>query len=171
MTSTSAEAALDTAEPTVKTTESAPALLGRQRVTLGDGRVVAPARDREVFLAWGLDAVLVFLAALGLYLVLCLTTPAPFPCARELTALAGWPAAALVYGFATAYRRSIGQRIAGTRTLRIDTGGSLGFWRSGWMMVLRVLILPAAFVFCLCGGSTFGVKDRHLSIDALATGR
>jgi hypothetical protein len=151
-------------------TEAAPALAGPRLVPLGDGRTVAPARDREVFLAWGLDAVLVFLTALGFYLFLCCSMPAPFPFARELAGLAGWPAAALIYGFATAYHRSLGQLTAGTRTLRIDNGGALGFWRSGWMMVLRVLILPAVFIFCLCGGSTFGIKDRHISIDALATG-
>lgn len=151
--------------------EATPVLLaGPRLVTLGDGRNVSPALDREVFLAWGLDAVLVFLAALGLYLTLCVTMPAPFPYARELAALAGWPAAAIIYGFTTAYHRSLGQLAAGTRTLRIDNGGPLGFWRSGWMMALRVLILPAAFIFCLCGGSTFGIKDRHISIDALATG-
>lgn len=153
--------------------ETAPASLepaGPQLITLGDGRTVAPARDQEVLLAWGLDAVLVFLAALGLYLVLSCTMASPFPYARELAALAGWPAAAAVYGFTTTHHRSLGQRIAGTRTLRIDNGGSLGFWRSGWMMVLRVLILPVVFLFCLCGGSTFGIRDRHISIDALATG-
>lgn len=151
--------------------ESAPTLLGPARITLGDGRTVAPARDREVLIAWALDAVLVFLVTLGAYVFLSVTMPAPFSYARELTALAAWPAVALVYGFSTSYRRSLGQRIAGTRTLRIDTGGHLGFWRSGWMMVLRVMILPAVFIFCLCGGSTFGIKDRHVSIDALATGQ
>lgn len=149
---------------------AAPALVEPQLVTLGDGRTVAPARDREVLTALGLDAVLVFLATLGLYMALCFTMPAPFPYARELTAVAGWPAAAAFYGFTTAYHRSVGQLVAGTRTLRIDNGRSLGFWRSGWMMVLRVLILPVVFLFCLCGGSTFGIKDRHISIDALATG-
>lgn len=169
MTTTTEATAPDT--DTVGQVQTAPAEpAGPQLITLGDGRTVAPARDREVLLAWGLDAVLVFLAALGLYLTLCFTMPAPFPYARELAALAGWPAGAAVYGFTTAHHRSLGQLAAGTRTLRIDNGGSLGFWRSGWMMVLRVLILPAVFLFCLCGGSTFGIKDRHVSIDALATG-
>jgi len=143
---------------------------GPQLITLGNGVIVTPARDREVLLAWGLDALLVFLATFGIYLALTATMPDPFSFARELNALEAWPAVAIVYGFTTSHHRSLGQRIAGTRTLRIDTGGSLGFWRSGWMMVLRVLILPVAFLFCLCGGSTFGIKDRHISIDALATG-
>jgi hypothetical protein len=170
MTSTTEAAGLDTTEAVTDTADAAPATAAPQLIALGNGLTVAPARDREVLLAWGLDAVLVVLAALGLYLLLCVTMPAPFPYAREVAALAGWPAAALVYGFATAYHRSLGQLAAGTRTLRIDNGGALGFWRSGWMMVLRVLILPAVFLFCLCGGSTFGIKDRHISIDALATG-
>jgi hypothetical protein len=169
MTTTTEETAA-VEEAASPSTEAAPVPLGPHLITLGDGRTVAPARDREVLLAWGLDAVLVFLAALGLYLALCFTMPAPFPYARELAALAGWPAAAAVYGFTTTHHRSLGQLAAGTRTLRIDNGGSLGLWRSGWMMVLRVLILPAVFLFCLCGGSTFGIKDRHVSIDALATG-
>jgi hypothetical protein len=169
MTTTTEATALDTdAVEETETASGEPA--GPQLIILGDGRTVAPARDREVLLAWGLDALLVFLAALGLYLALCFTVASPFPYARELAALAGWPAAAAVYGFTTAYRRSLGQLAAGTRTLRIDNGGSLGFWRSGWMMVLRVLILPVVFLFCLCGGSTFGIQDRHVSIDALASG-
>lgn len=170
MTATTEEHAVVKESPATST-ETAPTLLGPRHLTLGDGRTVAPARDREVLIAWALDAVLVFLLTLGAYVFLSVTVPAPFPYARELAALAAWPAAALVYGFSTSHRRSLGQRIAGTRTLRIDTGGRLGFWRSGWMMVLRVMILPVVFLFCLCGGSTFGIKDRHVSIDALATGQ
>lgn len=139
-------------------------------ITLGNGTVVAPARDKEVLIAWTIDALLVFVITAGIYAGLSAAFPDPFSYARELNALAAWPGVALVYGFTTAGRRSIGQRIAGTRTLRIDTGTVPGFWRSGWMMVLRVLLLPVAYLFCLCGGSTFGIKDRHLSIDALATG-
>lgn len=141
-----------------------------QLVTLGDGRIVAPARDREVLLAWAIDAGIVFVATFAAYLILAAAFPDPFSFARELNALAAWPAVAFTYGLTASYRRSLGQRIAGTRTLRIDNGAVPGFWRAGWMMVLRVLLLPAVFVFCLCGGSTFGIKDRHLSIDALATG-
>lgn len=150
--------------------EAAAAVTGPHLITLGDSKIVAPARDKEVLIAWGIDALLVFLVTAGIYVLISVTMPEPFSFAREMNALAAWPLVALVYGFATSYRRSFGQRIAGTRTLRIDNGGRLGFWRSGWMMVLRVMILPAAFLFCLCGGSTFGIKDRHVSIDALATG-
>lgn len=139
-------------------------------VTLGNGTVVAPARDKEVLIAWAIDALLVFLVTAGIYAGLSAAFPDPFSYARELNALAAWPVVALVYGFTAAGRRSLGQRIAGTRTLRIDTGTVPGFWRAGWMMVLRVLLLPIAYLFCLCGGSTFGIKDRHLSVDALATG-
>lgn len=171
MTATTDESVPDSAEAAAPNSDTdAPILVGPQQITLGDGRTVAPARDKEVFLAWGIDALLVFLATIGVYIVLAITMPDPFSFARELNALAAWPLVTLVYGFTTAYSRSIGQRIAGTRTLRIDTGGALGFWRAGWMMVLRVMILPAVFLFCLCGGSTFGVKDRHISIDALASG-
>jgi hypothetical protein len=71
---------------------------------------------------------------------------------------------------ATCYRRSLGQRIARTRTLRIDNGAVPGFWGAGWMMALRVILFPAISASCFLGGGTFGVKDRHVSVDALATG-
>ncbi|GAA4034424.1 hypothetical protein GCM10023063_18080 [Arthrobacter methylotrophus] len=160
----------ETSEPTEATIDGTPAVADRPLITLGDGRVVAPARDREVLLAWGIDALLVFLSTYGIYVILATTMPDPFSFARELNALAVWPVVALIYGFTTGHRRSLGQRIAGTRTLRIDTGAVPGVLRAGWMMVLRVMILPVVFLFCLCGGSTFGIKDRHVSIDALATG-
>ncbi|MBG0739018.1 hypothetical protein IV500_06335 [Paeniglutamicibacter antarcticus] len=170
MTSTTEIPAPETAESFKEPADLPLAPADAQLITLGDGRIVAPARDREVLLAWGLDVVLVVLTAMGFYLFLSFTMPAPFPYARELFALAGWPAAALVYGFATAYHRSLGQLASGTRTLRISTGGRMGIFRSGWMMVLRVMILPVVFIYSLCGGSTFGIKDRHISIDALVTG-
>lgn len=161
-----------TEEPLAPEAETAdsPAAVERQLITLGDGRTVAPARDREVLIAWSIDALLVFLTTFAVYVALAALFPDPFSFARELNALAALPAVAVVYGFTTSYRRSLGQRIAGTRTLRIDNGGALGFWRAGWMMLLRVLILPAVFLFCMLGGGTFGIKDRHVSIDALATG-
>lgn len=139
-------------------------------VTLGDGRIVAPARDREVFLAWGIDAAIVIAATFLVYVILAAAYPDPFSFARELNALAAWPAVAFLYGLTASYRRSLGQRVAGTRTLRIDNGAVPGFWRAGWMMVLRVIVFPAIFAFCFLGGGTFGVKDRHISVDALATG-
>lgn len=142
----------------------------RQFVTLGDGRTVAPARDREVLLAWGIDAGVVFAATFAVYLALSAAFPDPFTYARELNALAAWPAVALLYGLTPSYRRSLGQRIIGTRTLRIDNGAIPGFWRAGWMMVLRVILLPFVFVYSMLGGPTFGVKDRHISVDTLATG-
>jgi uncharacterized RDD family membrane protein YckC len=156
----------DTAVPS----PAEPTIPERPLITLGDGRTVAPARDREVFLAWGIDAALVFLATFAVYVILATAMPDPFSYARELDGLAAWPVVALIYGFTSGHRRSLGQRIAGTRTLRIDTGTVPGILRAGWMMVLRVMILPVVFLFCLCGGSTFGIKDRHISIDALATG-
>ncbi|MET4144157.1 hypothetical protein [Arthrobacter sp. UYCo732] len=139
-------------------------------VPLGDGRTVAPARYREVAFAWAVDAGIVFAATFGVYIALAAAFPDPFSFARELNALAAWPAVAFLYGLTASYRRSLGQRIAGTRTLRIDNGAVPGFWRSGWMMVLRVLLLPVVFVYHMCGGSTFGITDRHISVDALATG-
>lgn len=142
----------------------------RQLVTLGDGRVVAPARDREVFTAWAIDAGIVFASTFALYLALAAAFPDPFSFARELNALAAWPAVAFIYGLTACYRRSLGQHIVGTRTLRIDNGAVPGFWRAGWMMVLRVILLPFVFAYSMLGGPTFGIKDRHISIDALATG-
>lgn len=143
---------------------------GKRFVTLGDGRIVAPARDREVFLAWGIDSAIVIACTFAIYVTLAAAFPDLFSYARELNALTAWPAVAFLYGLTTCYRRSVGQRIAGTRTLRIDNGAVPGFWRAGWMMVLRVVIFPVIFGFCLLGGGTFGVKDRHISVDALATG-
>lgn len=142
----------------------------RQFVTLGDGRTVAPARDREVLLAWGIDAAIVLGSTLAIYVILAAAFPDPFSYARELNALAAWPAVAFLYGLTASYRRSLGQHIIGTRTLRIDNGAVPGFWRAGWMMVLRVILLPFVFAYSLLGGKTFGIKDRHISVDALATG-
>lgn len=147
-----------------------PAAVERQLVTLGDGRVVAPARDREVLFAWAIDSFVVLAATFTLYVILSASFPDPLSYSRELNALAALPAAAFLYGLTASYRRSLGQRIAGTRTLRIDNGAVPSFWRAGWMMVLRVILLPAAFAFCLLGGGTFGIKDRHVSVDALAAG-
>ncbi|MDP9998405.1 hypothetical protein [Pseudarthrobacter sulfonivorans] len=77
------------------------------------------------------------------------------------------PRRTIPYGFRVAYSRSLGQRIAGTRMLRNYNGPVPGFRRAGWVMLLRVVLLPLPFALCLLGMSTFGIRDRHISIDAL----
>ncbi|BCW04641.1 hypothetical protein NtRootA1_07790 [Arthrobacter sp. NtRootA1] len=45
-----------------------------------------------------------------------------------------------------------------------------GFWRAGWMLVLRVIFFRVIVAFCFLGGGTFEIKDRLIPVDALATG-
>ncbi|MET4144156.1 RDD family protein [Arthrobacter sp. UYCo732] len=139
--------------------------------TLKNGMVVMKAKDRHIFAAWLLDWSLILVLSLGTYIALLKGDPLT----ALLAAAAVWPAGAFVYGLACCYRRSIGQAAAGTRTVRLDNGQVPGFWRSGYMMVLRLVLLPFAFsgLVIVALGSTAptmeGPRDRHLSIDVRAT--
>jgi hypothetical protein len=137
---------------------------------LGNGRLVIKARDRHIFGAWLLDWSIIMALSLTTYMALLDGNPLT----AILAALAVWPAGAFIYGLACCYRRSIGQAVAGTRTVRLDNGEVPGFWRSGWVMMVRVVFIPFVFAILLIGSlegsATVGdAKDRHMSIDDRAT--
>lgn len=138
--------------------------------TLGNGRLVVKAGSHRVFGAWFLDWSILFIASIVTYFALIEYDPLK----AILIAAAVWPAGAFLYGLACCYRRSIGQAAAGTRTLRLDNGEVPGFWRSGWVMLVRMVLIPFVFAFfllsVLSGSPGFGdANDRHLSIDDRAT--
>ena len=134
--------------------------------TLGNGRLVLKAKDRRIFGAWLLDWSLLLVLSAATYFAMINGDPLK----AILTALAVWPAGAFIYGLACSYRRSIGQAVAGTRTVRMDNGQVPGFWRSGWVMLVRMVVIPFVFtaiaLSALAGSTTSGdYKDRHMSID------
>lgn len=141
--------------------------------TLTNGTTVIQAREGRRFGAWLLDWTLLLLVSLATYVALLYQDPV----VALAAALVAWPAGAIVYGFACSYRRSLGQAAAGTRTLRIDNGAVPGFWRSAWVMLVRLIFFPFIYVVVIStalGGSDpnyggDGPKERHLSIDVHET--
>lgn len=142
-----------------------------RRTTLENGTVVVEARWRAIAGAWLLDC-LVLSAPAGAAsgAVVAGTSDAGAAVAVWLVV---WPVAAMLYGFATAHRRSLGQLAAGTRTVRHTDGTVPGFWRAGWVMVVRTVLLPPALVVSVVGiftgGGDLGGETRHLSVDTRAT--
>lgn len=142
-----------------------------RHTTLENGLVVVEARWRAIAGAWLLDClVLATMAGTASGAVLAGTADAG---AAVVSWLAVWLVTAPAYGFATAYRRSLGQLAAGTRTLRHADGTVPGFWRAGWVMVVRMVILPPGIVVSIIGiftgdGDTGG-EIRHVSVDVRAT--
>lgn len=138
--------------------------------TLGNGQLVVKAKDRHIFGAWLLDWSFLLIGSLITYFAMI-----EDPLNAILAAVAVWPAGSFLYGLATCYRRSIGQAAAGTRTVRLDNGQVPGFWRAGWVMVVRLVVFPFFAFFMLTsalGGSAptmDGPRDRHMSIDVNGT--
>ena len=135
-----------------------------------DGQEVVGARRRALFGAWFLDGLLVWVVVLGL------AVPAGSAAGAGtvvVLALVLWPVVALGYGFTTARRRSVGQRAAGTRTLRKADGSVPGLGRAGWVMLVRMVLLPLVsgfYLLSLVSGDALDTPDeRHLSIDVRAT--
>lgn len=143
----------------------------KRLTTLRNGRIVVKARDRNIFGAWLLDWSIVLMLSLGTYFALLDGDPLT----ALFAALATWPVGALIYGLASSRRRSLGQAAAGTRTVRLDNGEVPGFWRSGYVMVVRIVVYPFLFSFILLGAlggsapTMDGPKDRHMSVDDRAT--
>jgi len=139
-------------------------------VTLPDGQEVVAARRRAFIGAWFLDGLLVWAVTLGLAVPAGSSAGAG---TAVVLALLLWPVVSFVYGLTTAHRRSIGQRAAGTRTLRKADGSVPGPGRAGWVMLVRLVILPLAsgfYLLSLVSGDALDTPDeRHLSIDVRAT--
>ena len=139
-------------------------------VTLSNGVTVVKAKDRHILGAWFLDWSIMLVVSLATFIALIDNDPAT----ALATAAAVWPVGSLVYGFATCYRRSFGQAVAGTRTVRLDNGQVPGFWRSGWVMIVRLVLYPfivgVLLLSVLTGSHTEGdAKDRHISINVRET--
>jgi hypothetical protein len=141
-----------------------------RHAVLPSGQVVVEARRRAVAGAWFLDGLLVW-ALLAPLLVGLLAGPGPGPAVVGVLML--WPVVSFAYGLTTARRRSLGQLAAGTRTVRKADGSVPGLWRAGWVMLVRLVIMPlgcAFFLFALLGLDVLdSPKERHLSIDVRAT--
>lgn len=150
------------------------ATLGKRLRTLTNGTTVVQARERRRFAAWLLDWCLLLMVSLAAYAALA----AQGPVIALAAALAAWPVGSVAYGFACSYRRTLGQTAAGTRTLRMANGAVPGFWRSAWVMLVRLIFFPFIYVVIITtalGGADpnygrgDGPKERHLSIDVRET--
>lgn len=167
------ETAIPRRTRTDRTAMTSPAVKAEDKrlTTLKNGVVVLKAKDRHIFGAWLLDWSIILVLSLVAYIALLNGDPL----VAILAALAVWPAGSFLYGLATCYRRSIGQAAAGTRTVRLDNGQVPGFWRAGWVMVVRLVVFPFFAFFMLLGAlggsapTMDGPKDRHLSIDVRGT--
>lgn len=146
-----------------------------RRTTLDDRTVVVRARRRDALVAWFLDGVIVWALVAAIWAGASAVSESVGSAVFALVVLGAWPAVAFCYGLTTAYRRSPGQLVAGTRTLRTRDGSVPGFWRAGWVMLSRMVLGvlgPLFFVLALVGGDQPGMgMRRHLSVDVGATAR
>lgn len=150
---------------------SPPALPVERLTTLANLVVVVEARRRNALLAWFLDSLVLWVVAAATFVGAAASTDAVSAALLALTAV---PVGAFCYGLTTAHRRSLGQLAAGTRTVRHADGTVPGFWRGGWVMLLRTVLLPIFFAFYLWSelmldDAVDDGKVRHVSIDDRAT--
>lgn len=150
---------------------TSPPSAGDRSTTLHNLVVVVDARRRAVLLAWLLDTIVMWAAVAAL--IAAVPSLAPDTASAVVLAVMTMPVACVLYGFTTAHRRSLGQLAAGTRTVRAVDGTVPGFWRAGWVMLVRLVFFPLFFAFLvmamLDGGVDVDGKVRHLSIDDRAT--
>lgn len=141
-----------------------------RRRTLTPSTVVVEARWQDSLTAFLLDGALVWvLTGAAVTGVWAATQEAV---TSFLAGVAAWPAVSFGYGLTTAHRRSLGQRVAGTRTVRIADGTVPGFWRAGIVMLNRMVGVPFVSVLTLSALSDAALLDHwsaHLSIDVRAT--
>ena len=142
---------------------------GKDRKTLKNGVVVVEARWSSMFAAFVVDGLIV-LAIAGAVFGVMAAAAGPYGdlSAAWIAALVAWPVGAFAYGLTTAHRRSIGQAIAGTRTVRIADGSVPGFWRAGWVMFGRTIGAPIVLLGALSGAMT-DTGVAHMSIDVART--
>lgn len=140
---------------------------------LHNGDVVVEAGFRKLLVAWLVDTVVAWVVIAALVLGAIAATG---PDALGGAILVFLPAGVFLYGMATGHRRSVGQKLVGTRTVRCADGSVPGFWRAGWVMVVRLVLVPFLLLFtlvALLGGDAGDVDgtQRHVSVDVRATER
>lgn len=135
-----------------------------------DNTLYVNAPPGRAFLAWLVDALVVWGTAVALGVAYLLSSSAPDAgvgaVVITVVLLLVLP---FVYGCCYANGRALGAVLTGTRLVRLRDGGRIGWVRAGGVMLIRVILVPVGLVGMLAGGDFTGGSVRRTSIDDRAT--
>lgn len=130
----------------------------------------------RITLAWLVDTLLVS-ALVAVLLVASAPAYADEPVGFSVLLILFIPLAPWMLGFLCFMGYTPGTLICGTRLVRMSNGRAPGFWRGGWLMFQRTVLVPLSIFWLLAGvlnGSTSSdegdwIRRFHVSIDPRRT--
>lgn len=126
----------------------------------------------RAFLAWLIDAIVVWGVALGLGVAMFAGSTAPDAAAgASVITIALLLVLPFLYGWCYRNGRALGGVLTGTRLVRVADGHRIGWAKAGWALTIRSLFMPFVMLSVLESGASTDFTSVRTSIDDAATAR